>query len=233
MKGRKKKQSVPDGKADGRKAKTDEASSDAYVDLKALTIEEKRERAYEMYLINRGSLTFQEIANRFGVPRQTISGWANRGKWRERVDEVRRATDEKITETIVDKQVGRYMEEFEKDLAFYKALDDILSSKLFKMNPDGTPATDAAGRYILNRTLSTKELRDLEAARSNAIRTKLLIKGKPTDNSSVTVNGEIKHDNSEQVKRARENVTEFLKAGGSDAQAVIMTLLNHIKPDEK
>lgn len=55
----------------------------------------KQVKAFEVYLKHRGNITISAIADMFGVSRPSVSGWAKKFKWDERVAE---ATGKNIVE---------------------------------------------------------------------------------------------------------------------------------------
>lgn len=92
-----------------------------------LTNEQKKELARELYL--QGSFTFAEIADKVGSTRQTVSRWAEAGKWE----------DLKVYMTVGKDRVLR---------GFYQQLNDIQTAILSREPDKRIASSTEADRQV-------------------------------------------------------------------------------------
>lgn len=79
----------------------------------------KRQEAYKLYMED---ISTNEVANRVGVTRQTVSRWLNNGKWRERREELREQVLQDIDATV--------LKEKERSLKLIRGAEAIIAQKI-------------------------------------------------------------------------------------------------------
>lgn len=130
-------------------------------------------QAEELFFSSQGRLSYSEIAGLVNVTKRTVTRWAVKHRWQERVTALVDEVQRKVTDKLSDDLAARAVDLIRDSLAPLQKATQIITKQLTEA-PDIDPI----------RPLTPSDLRALTLAQSDIVKTSRLLSGQSTENRS-------------------------------------------------
>ena len=190
-------------------------------------VNDRVNKAKGYYLGRMGQVSDVEMSKKFGVHRNTIKKWKDKGEWDKLVAETQQKVDlttaKKAADFIVEQADQVYTEIFTN----LRLATLVCRKKLLKHDDHDRPLVGSDGQPAVNTELSAGAVRSLCGSMAEYFKMVRLHTGQTTDNQGRKHSGEVKNRHTAQDAAFDKAISKIVDTGDIDGQDALALMIEN------